>query len=305
MESFRSAVQPRNGSSPPVNALQARSSFCSALQPRSGSSPPINWLPHRLRVFSAVQLRSGPSRPVSSLRFRKSACSAVHLRSGSSPPDSWLLNRSSTCSAGSLSSGNGPCSPQPSNRSERSAALHTAASPKIDAHLEQRAARTQQLRDHALRHRRGQRCAPHVDRAHAPLPRLLHHRCRQLTLVQQPDAPWTMSGRDGEALHTYERLQPVELLERALGAREPFHRLEPGHAIAGVAVIRQRVQHRSVQRSTRAFPCKFAKTAKTAGAAYFPGSYRHKNRTRPFDQLVPLNALAPQDQSITKSIRRV
>ena len=135
MESFRSAVQPRNGSSPPVNALQARSSFCSALQPRSGSSPPINWLPHRLRVFSAVQLRSGPSRPVSSLRFRKSACSAVHLRSGSSPPDSWLLNRSSTCSAGSLSSGNGPCSPQPSNRSERSAALHTAASPKIDAHV--------------------------------------------------------------------------------------------------------------------------------------------------------------------------
>ena len=46
-----------------------------------------------------------------------------------------MYDRSSNCSAGSLSTGNGPCSLQFLRRSVRSTALHTAASPKVAAHV--------------------------------------------------------------------------------------------------------------------------------------------------------------------------
>eukprot|EP00964_Phaeocystis_antarctica_P133504 scaffold97709_cov60-Phaeocystis_antarctica.AAC.2 len=100
--------------------------------------------------------------------------------------------------------------------------------------IEQRAARAQQVQDHALRHRMDQRGAvwrgaAGVDRAHTPLPRLRYHRLRQRAHVQQRDAPRAMSGalHDGEALNAHERLQPVELLPHALGeARQALHCLE-------------------------------------------------------------------------------
>eukprot|EP00964_Phaeocystis_antarctica_P085408 scaffold53944_cov76-Phaeocystis_antarctica.AAC.3 len=135
-----SAVQPRSGSNPPVRPrriarLLGMMSCLNPVQPLSGSRPPVRRLSARLSSVRLVQPRSGSTLPASSLENRKSLCSPVQPLSGSNPPVHWLLDRSSTCSAGSLSSGNGPCSLQRFRYSLRSTALHTAASPKIAAHV--------------------------------------------------------------------------------------------------------------------------------------------------------------------------
>eukprot|EP00964_Phaeocystis_antarctica_P019333 scaffold10682_cov67-Phaeocystis_antarctica.AAC.4 len=112
------------------------SSSCSSVQPRSGSSPPVNnWFQPKRSTSSAVQPRSGARSPVSWLLHRESSRNAVQPRRGSSPPLNWLSSIMSVCSAGSLSSGNGPRSPVSSRSKLRSTALHTAASPKADAHV--------------------------------------------------------------------------------------------------------------------------------------------------------------------------
>ena len=166
-ESSCSAVQLLSGSSPPVSWLLFRDSSCSAVQLLSGSSPPVSWLFFKQSSCSAVQLLSGSRSPVSWLLCSASTFSAVQRSSGLSPPVSWLFERQSTCnavqplsgsrlpaswlgsllseqleavthslsSAGSLSSGNGPLSPHSNRVSSRSTALHTAASPKVAAHV--------------------------------------------------------------------------------------------------------------------------------------------------------------------------
>eukprot|EP00964_Phaeocystis_antarctica_P080571 scaffold50340_cov63-Phaeocystis_antarctica.AAC.1 len=79
------------------------------------------------------------------------------------------------------------------------------------------------------------------DRAHAPLPCLVHHRHRRHARVQQHDMPRDMSGalHAGEAPNAHERPQPAELLLYSLAkAAQALHCLQEGHAILGVAAGR-------------------------------------------------------------------